>query len=325
MSETIATSAVRLSAADLPALPAPDSSPLPPFPGKSVRLAGHEIFVRRAPGPDGGGEPTLFVHGLGGASTNWTDLMALLAVRLEGEALDLPGFGHSEPPPHGSYRIGTHVHAVIRLIEQRGQGAVHLFGNSLGGAVATRVAAMRPDLVRTLTLVSPALPNYDPRRVQDPRLPLLLLPGVSALTQRRLNALDPRQRAHGVLRLCYYDPSRIHPERLDQAADEVHRRTGLSHADVAFSASLRGLVRAYLVRGPHALWRQAAGVAAPTLLVWGRHDRLVDVAIAGRAARTFRDSRLLVIEDAGHVAQMEHPELVARAALGLIEENAERT
>jgi pimeloyl-ACP methyl ester carboxylesterase len=49
---------------------------------------------------------------------------------------------------------------------------VHLVGNSFGGAVALTVAARRPELVRTLTLVSPAMPDLrpDPRRVSDPRL-----------------------------------------------------------------------------------------------------------------------------------------------------------
>ena len=50
------------------------------------------------------------------------------------------------------------------------------------------------------------------------------------------------------------------------------------------------------------------------------HDRLVSVALAPRAAQTFPDARLLVLDDVGHVAQMERPDLVARAFLGLLDE-----
>ena len=64
---------------------------------------------------------------------------------------------------------------------------------------------------------------------------------------------------------------------------------------------------------------------APTLLVWGDRDRLVDVAIAPRAARTYPDVRLLVLPGVGHVAQMERPETVARAFLGMLEELGART
>jgi pimeloyl-ACP methyl ester carboxylesterase len=279
------------------------------------------LHVRRAAG--GGTEAAVFVHGLGGAATNWTDLMGLLAGTLDGEALDLPGFGWSDPPRSGSYRLRTHVDAVVRRLERR--GPAHLFGNSLGGAVSTRVAALRPDLVRTLTLVSPALPSLRRKRGSDPRLPLLLLPGLAQLAARQLAKRSPERRARDVLALCYSDPSVVAPERFEEAVEEVRRRATLPHAEDAFTASLRGLVGSYVERGPSSLWRQAARVQAPTLLIWGTEDRLVDVALAPRAARAFRDSRLLVLPEVGHVAQLERPEVVARAFLGMREELAERT
>lgn len=299
-----------LSDTGLPPLPAH----LPAWPGE---LRG-PVFVRSGPA---GGEPGLFVHGLGGASTNWTDLIALLAGRVEAEALDLPGFGHSPPGPDG-YRLGSHVRAVIARIEARGAGPVHLFGNSLGGAVSTLVAAKRPDLVRTLTLVSPALPSLRPRRGSDPRLPLLLVPGIEALARRQLAKVSPEQRARAVIEFCYADPSRVSAERLAEAADEVRRRSTLGYDGAAFTGSLRGLVGSYLARGPRAVWRQAARVQAPTLIVWGAQDRLVDVSLAPRAAGTIPDSRLLVLDGVGHVAQLERPEIVARAVLGMLEEPA---
>ncbi len=199
---------------------------------------------------------------------------------------------------------------------------MHLFGNSLGGAVSTRVAADRPDLVRTLTLVSPALPNLRPTRGSDPRLPLLLLPGLSTLVQRRLADVTPEQRARAVLDLCFADPSSIPPQRMAEAVAEVRRRNGLAHTTDAFTLSLRALASSYLARGPKAVWSRVATVQAPTLLLWGALDRLVDVGLAPRAARTFPDARLLVLDNVGHVAQMERPEIVARAFLGMLEELA---
>ena len=306
---------VRVHDGPLPELVRP---PIPPWPGEPDG----DVFVRRTPWT--GGEPALFVHGLGGAATNWTDLMGLLAHRLDGEAVDLPGFGHSPPPASGRYRLSVHARAVVDLLDRRGRGPVHLFGNSLGGAVSTRVAAWRPDLVKTLTLVSPALPDLRPKRGSDPRLPLLLIPGVSSVAARRLAAQSPQARARAVLQLCYGDPRAVHPQRLAEAAEEVGRRNGLSHSQDAFTLSLRGLVGTYLQRGPTGLWAQAATVRAPTLLVWGDRDRLVDPALAPRAARTFPDSRLLVLSGVGHVAQMEVPDVVARTFLGMLDELAER-
>jgi pimeloyl-ACP methyl ester carboxylesterase len=97
------------------------------------------------------------------------------------------------------------------------------------------------------------------------------------------------------------------------------RRSALGHARDAFLASLRGLVEAYLQLGGRSLWRQARRIVAPTLLVFGARDALVDVRIAPLAARAFRDNRLLVLPDAGHVAQLELPEVVARAAREMLD------
>ena len=295
-----------------------DGGVLPVWPGRQVG----DLFVRK--GPDGR-EPGLFVHGLGGSATNWTDLMGLLEGVVDSEAVDLPGFGFSPPPARGRYTVGAHARAVIAHLEGSGRGPVHLFGNSLGGAVSTRVAAERPDLVRTLTLVSPALPNLRRTRGSDPQLPLLLLPGLSRLVARRLAARTPMQRARAVFALCYGDPTTIPRQRLEEAAAEVARRNELDHAQDAFAASLRGLIGSYAARGTRSSWARAARVQAPTLLVWGDRDRLVDVAIAPRAARTYPDVRLLVLPGVGHVAQMERPETVARAFLGMLEELGART
>ena len=70
-------------------------------------------------------------------------------------------------------------------------------------------------------------------------------------------------------------------------------------------------------------WVRARAVSAPTLLVRGREDRLVDVELAPRGRRAFPDARLLVLDGVGHVAQMERPETVARAFLGLVEDLAD--
>jgi pimeloyl-ACP methyl ester carboxylesterase len=120
------------------------------WPGEAVPLDGSAIFVRRSPARGPHPEPALFVHGLGGSSLNWTDLAYLLGDRLDGQAIDLPGFGYSDPARR--YTISAMADRVIRWIEASDRGPVHLFGNSLGGAVTVRVAGIRPDLIRTLTL-----------------------------------------------------------------------------------------------------------------------------------------------------------------------------
>jgi len=297
----------------------------PPWPGRAVLVDGAQTHVRDTPGTTPHAEPALYVHGLGGSSQNWTDLAGLVSHRLAGQAIDLPGFGRSDPAR--SYTVAAFADRIIRWIEYADRGPVHLLGNSLGGAISVRVAGTRPDLVRTLTLVSPAMPFLDPRRsVQGRLLPLLAMPRADRLASRRLSQIEPADLASMVLAACFADPERLHPQRLAEAMEEAKLRYTVPHYVDAYVRTLRGLVgtflRAYLP-GSNSLWRIARRITAPTLVMGGRADRLVDVRVPAQVARLVPDSRLLVLDGVGHVAQMEVPRTVARAVLGLLDEVAQ--
>ncbi|WP_329116316.1 alpha/beta fold hydrolase [Streptomyces sp. NBC_01353] len=285
---------------------------------RSVALPGLTLTVRARPGNRPGLPPALYVHGLGGSSQNWSALMPLLADQVDGEAVDLPGFGDSPPPDDGNYSVTGHARAVIRLLDAAGRGPVHLIGNSLGGAVSTRVAAVRPDLVRTLTLVAPALPELRAQRTAWPTV-MLAVPGVAPLFSKLTRGWTPEQRVRGVLSLCYGDPGRVSDEGFRHAVEEMERRLELPYFWDAMARSSRGIVDAYTLGGQHGLWRQAERVLAPTLLIYGGRDQLVSYRMASKAAAAFRGSRLLTLPDAGHVAMMEYPETVAEAVRELIE------
>jgi pimeloyl-ACP methyl ester carboxylesterase len=295
------------------------AAPLAPWPGELVHLDIGEVFVRSTPRRPGA-EPALFVHGLGGSALNWTDLMGLLSRPAEhasedtvpplaAEALDLPGFGYSPPPADGDYSLAARAAAVISLIEKRGYWPVHLIGNSLGGAISTRVAARRPDLVRTLTLISPALPDLRPRLLPM-RLALVSAPGVGRWLVNKMLAMPPDQRTDTSIAELYANPNLLQPERRNEAISEVIRRDSLGYAADVLLGSTRALVAEYTRPGPGSLWRDAARVTALTLLIHGSHDRLVNPGMAGRAARTFKNCRVVVLPRIGHVAMMECPDLV---------------
>ncbi|WP_240134810.1 alpha/beta fold hydrolase [Streptomyces sp. MUM 178J] len=286
---------------------------------RTVMLPGLRLSVRSRPPAGAGLPPALYVHGLGGSSLNWSELMARLEGDVDGEAVDLPGFGASPPPEDGDYSITGHARAVIRLLDEGGRGPAHLLGNSLGGAVCTRIAAVRPDLVRSLTLVSPALPEL---RVQRSAVPtaLLAVPGAVGVFRRLTQGWTAEQRTLSVLALCYGDPARVTEEGLRHAVQEMERRLQLPYFWEVMARSARGIVDAYTLGGQHGLWRQAERVLAPTLLVYGTRDRLVSYRMARKAAAAFPDSRLLTLPEAGHVAMMEYPETVAQAVRELIDD-----
>ena len=293
------------------------TDPIPHWPGRLVSTGDHEVFVRSAPVPDSGAEPALFVHGLEGSSRNWTDLIDLLRNRLACEAMDLPGFGDSPPRPDGRYSIAALAQTVIALIRKRRRGPVHLVGNSLGGAVAVKVAATRPDLIRTLTLISPALPDLRPR-LDLVRFPVVGLPRLGPRLIRQYQAaLPPERRVAAVIATCYSNPGLYPQARFAAEVAELGRRDSLEYAAAALMGSARALSAEFLRKGRHSPWRDVARITAPSLVIYGQHDRLVDPRAAGRAAHVFADARIVVLPRTGHVAQMERPGLVA-AEIGIL-------
>ncbi len=299
--------------------------PIPHWPGRLISLSDHDVYVRSVtpntptattPTETNPTEPALCVHGLEGSSRNWTDLMDLLRPRLDCDALDLPGFGDSPPRPDGRYSIAALAQTIAALIERRGRGPVHLIGNSLSGGACVKIAATRPELVRTLTLISPALPDSRPR-LDLLRFPLMSLPRVGTRLIRQVRLLPPERRVADVIATCFSDPALFAPERFAAEVAELIRRDALDWPPAALVGSARTLTAAYLRVGRASAWREAARVRAPTLVIYGRDDRLVHARMAGRAAEAFCNARIVVMPRTGHLAHMEHPHLVA-AEIGVL-------
>lgn len=271
------------------------------------------VAVRRTPTRgDGPHEPAVLVHGLGGNSLNWVDLADSLSDRLDCIAVDLPGFGASAPLADADYTLAGRCRAVEAVIDTLlpGQPA-HVFGNSMGGSIAVLLAASRPEIVRTLCLVSPAMPARVPRRT-NVHIPVMAVPRVGDLLFDRYQTAGAERRVQATYDLCFADPARLHPQRRAEAEAEMRRRDGLPWVRQAFVGSVQGLLATYLDRGPDRPWQLARRVQAPTLLVYGRRDKLVDARIAHRVTRSFPNAHVVVIPDAGHISQVERPEIVAR-------------
>jgi pimeloyl-ACP methyl ester carboxylesterase len=310
-----------LSAAEL----APLDGTVRIWPGRHVEVGRMRIHVRTTPADNPAAEPALFVHGLGGSSHNWTDLAGALRSRFATEAIDLPGHGRSGPAPRNDYSLDAHAATVIRYLEQSDRGPVHLAGNSMGGAVSVLVAARRPDLIRTLTLISPAVPDNRIRAFplrNDTRAALVVVPGLGELALRHYNRRYPVEaRVRGTIALCFADPSRYPQERLREAIAEQTARMSMPWAETAVARSTRGLAAAQFVRA-RVGWATLRKLAMPTLVVWGDTDRLVAPDLAPYVAAAIPQSRLLVLEGVGHTAMMEAPEVTARAMLALAEDAA---
>ena len=287
------------------------------WPGRLLSTSRGEIFVRNferpaeidldaAPRP-----PILFVHGLGGESLDWVDVALQLMDSFECSALDLPGFAHSPPPPRNDLSLDC-LASTVAEVARTFNRPVHLVGNSLGGAVAVRVAAEHPELVASLMLVAPALPDLRPKP-GSAQLLIALLPLVGPAIVRAIIKADPEWMARRIYALCYGNPNAITPEDHARELATLRQRASLAHSPNVYREALRATVVSYLDRGPRRLWQQAAAVGVPTLVISGGRDRLVSQRVAVRAKKTFPDVEVLRLPAAGHVAHLEDPNAVAGA------------
>jgi pimeloyl-ACP methyl ester carboxylesterase len=257
----------------------------------------------------------LLVHGLGGHTISWEPVGKGLADRLQATvtAVDLPGFGRTRLPAGRRATMGTHGRLLRALLERSGPAVV--MGNSMGGALGIGLAARHPGLVRALVLVDPALPRPAGNPAQwtfMARLAPTIVPQLgSRVLAARARLLGPERLVDQMLGLTLCQPDRLDPALRARLIDLATTRQSFPEAPAAYAESARALFW-YLTRNMRA---DEARVTAPTLIVHGERDQLVPVAAARALAARRPEFTLEVIDDCGHVPQLEVPDQFLAAAI----------
>lgn len=249
---------------------------------RGIRTRALEAGSERAPA-------LVLVHGLFASHRSFEDLFELLGARFHVIAPDLPGFGESEKPSPARYAYGVEAHAeaVADLIAAFGVGRACVLGHAMGGAVALTLAAEHPELVQRLVLEDalayPAPPGF--------KLRLPLVPVVGGVVFKQLYG---RALFGALFREMY---------GLETPAERVNW-----HYDAFNSPSAResahAVMRANLDTRP--VVARLSRIVAPTLVLWGRDDRVYPVAAASRLAREIPGAKLEIM-DAGHAPHEEKP------------------
>jgi len=245
----------------------------------------------------GNGPAVVLLHGFASSIYTWKDVLPGLASTRTVVALDLPGFGESDQPPDLSFDVYPKV--VRGLMDKLGVGPATLVGNSLGGAVATVLAAQSPERVDALVLIDAVGFNLN---ASDRPLVLRLAanPAGAALFER----LPIRGRVLRLgLRQVFHDPALITGERFNEYLAPL-LRPGAPASALSLLTS-RGL-------SPRLVTDLASKVKAPTLVLWGREDGWIPVEQADRFVAAIPGARKVVFEACGHLPQEERPADVLR-------------
>ncbi len=282
---------------------------------RAVDLGGPVHYVDFGGNADG---PTfVLVHGLGGSHLNWELFAPLLTPTGRVLALDLPGFGLSEPGERPA-TVPANVRVLDSFLRQVASGPVVLVGNSMGGMIAILLSASSPESVAGLVLLDPALPPPLTRGRNAATGAMFLayaLPGVGEQLMRARRArLGPRTLVYATLRLCGIDPAAVPPDLIARSIALIERRSDVAGMDRAFLSAARSLL--WVLTRARSYRRTMSSVSAPVLLVHGAKDRLVPVAAARDAARRNPHWSYVELAGIGHVPQLQTPDRLARLVLG---------
>jgi len=246
--------------------------------------------------------PVLFLHGLGASKVSLLPTIAGLANDYRVVAMDFPGFGKSSAPVGARYDAPWMAESALATLDAAGIDRAAIVGNSMGGRVAVELALRRPDRVRSLGLLCPAV-AFDEYRFVRPLLNLLRFDLTVGAAPWPLAGDLPRRFVDAGLRSLFADATRVPAANLSAARDDFLRIMANRKRRLAFMASTRRIG----MDVPARFWRRLADLAVPSLWIFAEHDRLVSAAYAETVRHRLASAVVEVWDDCGHVPQFEFP------------------
>lgn len=243
----------------------------------------------------GDGPPLILLHGSGPGVSGWSNFegnLPAFAEHFRVLILDMPGFGESDPVP-GNPMDAAEV-ALGDFMDGLGLGCADLLGNSMGGIVAARFASENPDRVRRLC----SMAGIGGRSLFSP----FPSEGLNLLVEFTEN--PTRERLISWMRSMVYDPGLPTEALIDDRWDRATRPEALSWARRLYSRDALANMTASandVAQG----WSHLPRIAAPTLLTWGRDDRVSPLDRAILPLRLIPKCELHVFHDCGHWAMIE--------------------
>ncbi len=243
----------------------------------------------------------VLVHGFCGEKDNWTLYARAFRRRYRVIVPDLPGFGGNVRDPAGRYGVDDQAAYLRQFLGALGIERCHLAGNSMGGFIGLKVALAHPGLLASLVIVDGA----GVRGESASDLERAVDRGENPFDVQSMQEVDAF-----IAMVMHKRPWLPHVYKRAALAQYTRNRPLLTRlfADLAEEMQQRPLND------------RLGDVAVPTLILWGRHDRLIHVSCAHVMADGIPNSEITVFEDLGHVPMMEDPAPVARRHLAFLDE-----
>jgi pimeloyl-ACP methyl ester carboxylesterase len=272
-----------------------------PMPGEPQGATFAEVHGARVRYVElGRGPSVVLLHGFASSLDTWKRVAPELSSKHRVLALDLKGFGWTDRPA-GDYSPRAQAELVLALMNQRGIDRAAVVGHSWGASIALEMALAHPERVSRLALYS--------AWAYEEQLPTSFHWARSQGVGELLFELFYKQRPGDKMALAFYDPDNV-SEQLVSDVEAALERPGTTAAALA---AVRGQ-RYELVQ------RRYPEIAQPTLLLWGREDRVTPLAVGERLVRDLPNAKLVVYPRCGHFPMIEAAAASNQDLLGFLRE-----
>jgi pimeloyl-ACP methyl ester carboxylesterase len=247
------------------------------------------LKIRYLESGKGAKKHVLFIHGLGSAADRWMKIPDEISSDFHSIAIDLPGFGESDKPQNMDYTIDQFRKIITSFLKKipTQPEKISLIGHSLGGYIASEIAIQNQNNIRQLVLIDSSGMLEKPTAILEEYFEAAMNP-----TQDNVRKAFEKMVA---------DPKRI-PQQL---VDGFIRRINMPNAKHAFESTLVNSATTQI-----GLNRLRKINSIPTLILWGVHDKVIPLEHSKFFKESIEDSRLEIIEDAGHAPFAEKPDQV---------------
>lgn len=233
----------------------------------------------------GDGEPVLFMHGIGGNRRNWRDQLPAFGKHFKAIAWDARGYGDSDDY-EGPLNFHSYADDVVRVFDHFGVVRGNLIGLSMGGRIAMDFAARYPDRLKSLVLC-------DTHKGFAGLSPEARAAFIASRKEPLVNGKEPKDIAGPVAKtLIGPKASKEAFEALVDSMSRLHKESYIKSIEASVTMDVR---------------TDLGDIKVPTLVVVGSADRLTTVDMARSIASDIAGSELAIIEDAGHLVNIEEP------------------
>lgn len=260
----------------------------------------------------GRGEPIFLIHGSFSSLHTWEAWESELSIFFNTISMDLPGHGLTGPSEKKAYGIEDYALLVFEIADQLGLEEFHVAGNSMGGAVALKMASDHPERIMSVNLIDASGAPKPKREVESEERKKTYDSGATIFKVARnplfnnfLLKFTPKKIFEKTLQEVFYDPLKVNNDLVTRYY-ELIRREGNRRATLDRLTTYK----------PYEV--DFDKLKMPVLIMWGEEDEWIPVANAVKFKEAIPDAKVKIFEKTGHVPMEERPTETVREYLAFL-------